>query len=74
MKFIKKVFLASLAFVTAAITPLPALAAGPDFSSLTSGIDLSTVETAIFAIGVSVMGLLIVIKGVKVIWSMFRGA
>jgi hypothetical protein len=73
MKFIKKVLFALLAFVSVAIAPLPAFAAGPDFTTLTSQIDLSTTIDAVMAIGVAAMGLLIAVKGVKYVWRMFKG-
>lgn len=46
----------------------------PDFTALTGQIDLSTTIAAVMAIGVAVMGLLISIKGVRVVWRMFKGA
>lgn len=47
---------------------------GPDFTQLTSQIDLTTTITAVMAIGVACMGLLLAIKGVKIVWRMFKGA
>lgn len=72
----KKLFAIFVAVMVSLITPAISFAAttGPDFSTLTSQIDLSTTITAIMAIGVSAMGLLLAIKGVKIVWRMFKGA
>lgn len=75
----KKLFVIFVAAMVALVTPMVSFAqtatnTGPDFSTLTSQIDLSTTITAIMAIGVSAMGLLLAIKGVKIVWRMFKGA
>lgn len=71
-----KSLVARLAIVALVLSPLASFAASaaPDFSTLTSQIDMSTTITAIMAIGVACMGLLIAIKGVKSVWKMFKGA
>lgn len=72
----KKALFARLAIIAAVTTPMASFAVttAPDFSTLTSQIDMSTTITAIMAIGVACMGLLIAIKGVKNVWKMFKGA
>lgn len=70
----KKALFARLAVISAAFAPLSSFAAGPDFTALTSQIDMSTTITAVMAIGVAVMGLLLAVKGVKIVWRMFKGA
>ena len=42
-------------------------AAGPDFSSLTSALDLSTTITAVMAIGLQMFTLYVAIKGTKIL-------
>lgn len=49
-------------------------AAPPDFSSLTTAVDLSTVITAIMAIAAVLAGVYVAIKGAKVVIGMIRGA
>jgi hypothetical protein len=51
-----------------------AAAAGPDFSTLTSGIDFSSVETGVLAVAVTLIGVYMAIKGAKILLSMVRGA
>ena len=51
-----------------------ALAVPTDFTPLTASIDLSTVATAILAIGVALVGLYVTIKGAKIVLQMVRGA
>jgi len=72
----KKALFARLAVIALATGAGIANAASsaPDFTALTGQIDLSTTIAAVMAIGVGVMGLLISIKGVRVIWRMFKGA
>lgn len=57
-----------------ASAPLFAHADTVDFSQLTSGIDFSSVTSAVMAVGVVLMGVYVAIKGAKIILSMVRGA
>jgi hypothetical protein len=69
---LKKLFAAAAVAVTA-----PAVfAAGeaPDYSSLTSSLDFSTVATGAMAIGAAVIGMYAAIKGVKIVIGMVKGA
>lgn len=54
--------------------PLLARADTVDFTQLTSGIDFSSVTSAVMAVGVVLMGVYVAIKGAKIILSMVRGA
>ncbi|MDH3001577.1 hypothetical protein A1D23_03005 [Chelonobacter oris] len=49
-------------------------AAGPDFSSITSGIDFSTAVTAIISVAVAIAGVYIASSGSKAVLRMIRGA
>lgn len=51
-----------------------ARAAGPDFSTLTSSIDLSTVGIAILAIAGIMAGVYVTIKGAKIVIGMLKSA
>ncbi len=51
-----------------------AAAAGPDFSTLTSGIDFSTVSTGILAVAATLITVYVAIKGAKILIGMVRGA
>lgn len=51
-----------------------AKATPPDFSTLTSAIDLSTVITAVMAVGAVMVGVYVAIKGAKIVLQMVRGA
>ena len=52
---------------------VPALAAGPDLSSMTTAVDFGTVTTAILAVGASLIVVYIAFKGVKMLISAVRG-
>jgi hypothetical protein len=74
----KKFFSKSLVAVSALMVGVAALAqttpaAGPDLSSLTSSVSVSTTVTAILAIGATLAVLFIAIRGAKVVLSMIRG-
>ena len=56
------------------LVPFPAHAEAPDFSQLTSGVDFSSVITAVMAVGVVLMGVYVAIKGARIVLSMVRGA
>ncbi|MBK1889965.1 hypothetical protein Undi14_07935 [Undibacterium sp. 14-3-2] len=64
-----------LALVGAIAVSGSAMAAGtgPDFSTLTSAVDFSTVITAIMAISATLMGVYIAIKGAKTVVGMIKG-
>jgi len=59
------VLLAPVAFAQA--TP-------PDFSTLTSAIDFSTVITGVMAVAGVMVGVYVAIKGAKIVLQMVRGA
>ncbi|MGC4062236.1 MAG: hypothetical protein QM749_15875 [Aquabacterium sp.] len=70
MKAIKK-----LVFVAAAVAaPVASFAAttAPDFSQLTSGIDFSTVITALFAAATALVGVYLAVRGAKIVMSMIK--
>lgn len=70
MKTLKTKALATLAFVASAV---PAFAAGPDLTSMTTAVDFGTVTTAILAVGASLIVVYIAFKGVKMLISAVRG-
>jgi len=72
----KKILALRLAVIAAVLAPVASFAATtpPDFTTMTSQIDMSTTITAVMAIGVAAMGLLIAVKGVQYVWKMFKGA
>lgn len=53
---------------------VPAFAADPDLSSLTSSIDFSTVVTAILAVAASIIVVHIAWKGAKMVLAAVKGA
>ena len=73
MKAVKKaVFVVTtLAIATLA---LPALAVAPDYTTLTSSVDFGSVITGILALAAVIMGVYVVVKGVKFLFGMLRGA
>jgi hypothetical protein len=50
-----------------------ALAAAPDFSSLTAAVDYSTAISAILLVAAGIAGVAIVVYGIKLIIPMIRG-
>lgn len=60
--------------VGVASAPMVAHADTVDFTQLTSGIDCSSVTSAVLAVGVVLMGMYVAIKGAKIILPMVRGA
>ncbi|RDA73766.1 hypothetical protein DVH07_00040 [Hafnia paralvei] len=52
----------------------PAMAAGPDFTALTNAVDFSTVESALFAIGSLVVGVYVLISGMKKVLAAVKSA
>lgn len=68
---------AGVALFVAASAPLAFAAdpaTGPDLSSLTSSINVGTVVTAVLAVGATMVGLYLAIKGAKVVLGMVKGA
>lgn len=71
MKNLKNKLLGALTLVAVSV---PALAAGPDLSSMTSAVDFGTVTTAILAVGAALIVVYIAFKGMKMLISAVRGA
>lgn len=46
----------------------------PDFSTLTSSIDFSTVVTGVMSVAAVMVGVYVAIKGAKIVLQMLRGA
>lgn len=69
MKKMSSVLLTSLL----AVASIPAFAAAPDISSLTSAVDLSTVITGVLAIAATMAGVYIAWKAAKMIIAALRG-
>jgi len=46
----------------------------PDFTTLTSSIDMSTVSVAVLAVAATMVGVYIAIKGAKIVLRMVRSA
>jgi hypothetical protein len=63
----------AIAATLVAAASVPALAAGPDLSSMTTAVDFGTVTTAILAVGASLIVVYIAFKGVKMLISAVRG-
>lgn len=57
----------------AAAVPAFAQATGPDFTTLTGAIDVSTTITAILAVGALMVGVALAVMGVRKIISMSKG-
>ena len=61
------------AIVVALVTlPTLALAAPPDYTGMTDQIDWSTTITSVLLIAGGLAGVFVVIKGARLIYSMFR--
>jgi hypothetical protein len=86
MNFVKKAVVASSGAVkkAGAVIALAALSgaamaqetgsAGPDLSALTSKISVGTTITAVLAIGVTMVGLHLAVKGAKIVLNMVKSA
>ncbi|EHP3555098.1 hypothetical protein NF320_000669 [Salmonella enterica] len=61
------------AFILSAVS-IPAMAAGPDFTSLTDAVDFSNVQMAILAIASLVAGVYVLISGVKKVLGAIKSA
>jgi len=66
--------LIAAAVATSGALAAPAYATGPDFTSMTSAIDLSTTTTALLAVGVLAVTLTLVVMGIRKILHLIRGA
>jgi hypothetical protein len=73
MKKLMKFGAAVAAGVVASTSFAQAATGGPDFSSLTGAISLDTVSTAVMAVGVMIIGVIMAIAGVKTVIRMVRG-
>lgn len=68
-------FYARAGFVVTGFAVAAAAHAEPvDFTPLTAGIDWSTVIAAVMAIALSVVGVYVAIKGVKIVMGMIKSA
>lgn len=70
MKMLRKLVLVLAAGSVAA----PALAAGPDLTTLTTAVDFGTVTTAILGVGAAIIVVYLAWKGAKMVISAVRGA
>lgn len=68
-----KTMLKKIGGVLVAMAPMSAFAVPPDFTALTSGIDLSTVQAAVLTSLVALLGLYLVMGGGKTIIGFFKG-
>jgi len=68
-RFILLVVSSLIGFVAA-----PAMAAAPDFTTLTAGVDYSTVGPALLAVAVLISGVYVIWKGAKMILSAIKTA
>jgi hypothetical protein len=69
---VKALALTAVASALALVAPLAA-AVPPDFTALTAGIDLSTLQTAVLAALVALLGLYLIMGGGKTIIGFFKG-
>lgn len=75
MKFSKKGIKAAIAAAAGSVAVAAKAAdTGPDFTQLTSSIDMSTVSTAVLAVAATMVGVYIAIKGAKIVLRMVRSA
>lgn len=65
--------LKKIAGVTVALAPLSAFAAPPDFTSLTTAIDMSTTSAALLLAAAALIGVYILWKGANMIMGAFKG-
>ncbi|KKB61114.1 hypothetical protein WM40_25095 [Robbsia andropogonis] len=59
--------------VAAASVPLSAVAAAPDFTTLTTAVDLSSVGTTVLAVAATLAAVFVTIRGAKLVLGMIRG-
>lgn len=74
MKFLSNFYARCGLVVTGAAVSVAAHAEPVDFTPLTAGIDWSTVIAAVMAIALSVVGVYVAIKGVKIVMGMIKSA
>lgn len=74
MKLLSRNFGLALAGLLSLFASFGAMAAPPDFSTLTSAVDFTTVGTAILAVFASIVGVYLLWKGGKMVLSALRGA
>ncbi|RQR33868.1 hypothetical protein DIE23_14070 [Burkholderia sp. Bp9143] len=60
--------------ILAATANAQAATTAPDFSTLTSTIDMSTVVTAVLAVAGVMVGVYVAIKGARIVLRMVKGA
>jgi len=72
-KKVKSLILVGLAALGLSFASLPAVAAPPDLTSLTTAVDFSTVTTAILAVAAALIVVYIAWKGAKMVISAVRG-
>lgn len=72
MHKLKTLFVSLLAFAFSMLG-MPAFAAGPDLTSLTSQVDFSTVIVALLAVAAALAGVYIAWKGAKMVLAALRG-
>lgn len=56
-----------------ALVSAPVFAAGPDFSTMTAGIDFASAVTAVLAVGLAVAAVYVAIRGVRAVLGAIRG-
>lgn len=72
-KKVQSLFLVALTALGLSFASLPAVAAPPDLTSLTTAVDFSTVTTAILAVAAALIVVYIAWKGAKMVISAVRG-
>lgn len=65
---------AIIASGTAVATIAPTSMAQTDYDTITGAVDWADVTTAVLAVGAAIVGVLVVIKGIKITLRMVRGA
>ena len=70
---IKTAFLGTAVVISAAIAA-PAAYAVQDYSTLTTAVDWTATGTALLAVGAAVIAIFVVMKGIKLIVKMVKGA
>ncbi|MCI1042238.1 hypothetical protein HWE05_03270 [Caballeronia zhejiangensis] len=65
---------AGAAAVAASAAQAQTTTSGPDFTTLTSSIDMGSVSTAVLAVAATMVGVYIAIKGAKIVLRMVRSA
>lgn len=72
-KKVQSLFLVALTALGLSFAALPAMAAPPDLTSLTTAVDFSTVTTAVLAVAAALIVVYIAWKGAKMVISAVRG-